>query len=193
MKHITFYTALLLTTIGFSQTNYQIDAQAMAWSPNDINIIVGDSVTWINANNGSHNLNGSTTTYPTNPESFEMLTISSTWTFGKKFTLPGTYLYRCNVHSGTMTGKVIVANPSSSIEEKEITFNVYPNPAKDFVQIKTSATEYSVQLFDMLGNRVLTQNMNGKYTIDISSLPQGMYMMEINAGSNHSTRRLIKK
>ena len=193
MKHFTLLASIFLSTLSFGQTNHQIDAAVMSWNPNDLTIDVGDSVTFINANNGSHNLNGALATFPTNPEGFEMLTVGTTWTFGKRFNVPGLYRYRCNVHPGSMTGQILVVDPSASLEEKEISFTVYPNPAKDMIYISTSTADFSVKIYDMLGNQVLAKEMKNKTSVNIETLSQGMYMMEITAGNTRTSKRIVKK
>ena len=162
-KTITQLVLVCLAPIAFGQTNYEIDAQSMSWSPNDLTIQVGDSITWKNANSGVHNVNGTTTTYPSNPESFSMLTTGSNWTFGKRFNVPGVYMYRCDVHSSMMIGKVTVVDPSAGVEENvasAITFG--PNPATDVVRIHAKTTDFTVAIYDMAGNKVLAREMKNE-------------------------------
>ena len=124
MKNFTFLVALLITSFSFGQTDHVVNAQAMSWSPDDITINVGDSVTWFNNGAGNHNLNGTTTTFASNPESFTSGAASGNWIFGKRFNVPGVYLYRCDVHSALMIGKVTVVDPSASLSEN-VFYNIF--------------------------------------------------------------------
>lgn len=192
-KTLTQLALVCLAPLAFGQTDYVINAQAMSWNPNDLTIQMGDSVTWINANNGTHNLNGTTATYPSNPESFSMLTTGSNWTFGKRFNVPGVYLYRCNVHASMMTGKVTVVDPSAGIEENTastITFG--PNPATDIITINAKATDFTVVIYDMAGNRVMSEEMKNQNQLNVSSLTKGTYVIEINTGTSKVQEQFIK-
>ena len=54
-------------------------------------------------------------------------------------------------------------------EQTEAKATVYPNPAKDFIQV-----EGTVSIYDLCGKLV----MKGAGRIDISSLPEGMYFVK---------------
>jgi plastocyanin len=193
MKKFTQLFMMCLAPVAFGQTNHTINAQASSWSPNDLTIELGDSVTWVNNGAGSHNLNGTTATYPANPESFSMLTIGTNWTFGKRFNIAGIYMYRCNPHSAMMTGKVTVVDPSLGLGENSaslITFG--PNPANETITIQTKATDFNVVIYDMAGNTVLSENLKNKNQLNISSLKQGTYVIEINAEGTILQDKFIK-
>ena len=64
------------------------------------------------------------------------------------------------------TGTLDVTDVAESISENLI---VYPNPAKDFIQV-----EGNVSIYDLCGKLV----MKGSGRIDISSLPEGMYFVK---------------
>ena len=192
-KTITQLALVCLAPIAFGQTNYEIDAQAMSWTPNDLTIQLGDSVTWKNANSGTHNVNGTTATYPSNPESFSMLTTGTNWTFGKRFNIPGVYLYRCDVHASMMTGKVTVVDPSAGVEENvasTITFG--PNPATDIITIHAKTTDFTVVIYDMAGNKVMDREMKNENQLNVSSLTKGAYVIEVRSGGSIVQESLIK-
>ena len=58
-------------------------------------------------------------------------------------------------------------------EHTETNLNVYPNPAKDFIQV-----EGNVNIFDLCGKLVL----KGSGRIDVTALPQGMYFVKSENG-----------
>jgi plastocyanin len=193
MKKITQLFLMCLAPVAFGQANHTITAQGTSWSPNDLTIDLGDSVTWVNNNGGSHNLNGTTATFPANPESFSMLTTGTNWTFGKRFNVLGVYLYRCNVHSAMMTGKITVVDPNLGLGENTasaITFG--PNPATETITIQTKATDFNVVIYDMSGKQVLSENLKNKNQLNISSLKQGTYVIEINAEGTILQEKLVK-
>jgi hypothetical protein len=66
-----------------------------------------------------------------------------------------------------------------SIKEEENRISIYPNPASDFIRINTAHPNFTVKLFDALGNQVSTNINTNALTIDVSSLPTGMYIARL--------------
>jgi plastocyanin len=82
------------------------------FDPQDITIDVGQTVRWTNTG-GSHNVNGSQSVFPANPESFSSGNPSSSnWQFSFTFNTSGFYRYQCDSHAGTMRGSVLVRSSS---------------------------------------------------------------------------------
>lgn len=88
------------------------------------------------------------------------------------------------------------------VVENEISdLQVYPNPASDLVNIAielNEASNLSVNVLNMVGQVVLSSDfgmLNGSNRVEmnVNSLPAGMYLVEINAGSSTQTERLIVK
>ncbi|MBK7427741.1 MAG: lamin tail domain-containing protein [Saprospiraceae bacterium] len=78
------------------------------FTPADITINVGETVLWMNTG-GTHNVNGTQATFPSNPESFTSGNpASGNWTLEHTFEIAGVYNYRCDFHSGLMQGTVTV-------------------------------------------------------------------------------------
>ena len=187
---------LLLITVGcanvYAQTNHSINTMGNSWAPNNLVIDLGDSVTWTNNNGGLHNINGTTATYPSNPESFGMLTSSQNWVYGYRFNVAGVYDYRCDVHSSMMLGKITV-NDGAGLNESSSNFQLYPNPIENIVKLKVNALNYEVTVFDMLGNSVYKKKMMNEHEIDLTNLNPGAYLLEVNIQDEKSTQRVIKK
>ncbi|MGA0818675.1 MAG: lamin tail domain-containing protein [Schleiferiaceae bacterium] len=108
MKQI--YT-LILAVLGLSAaaTNHQIQVGSNFFSPAYVSVSPGDTVTWTQVS-GSHNVNGSLTTFPSNPAGFSSGAVAGgTWTYSFVFTTPGVYSYQCDPHAAMgMVGKVNV-------------------------------------------------------------------------------------
>ena len=124
MKKLTLRFALFCgMTLAFSplfaQQNFSVTVQSNSFTPKNIAITVGDTVTWTNIQ-GTHNVNGTQTTFPANPASFgNGSAASSPWTYSFVFDSPGSYNYQCDPHASLgMTGTVTVepaSTPSSSL------------------------------------------------------------------------------
>lgn len=70
---------------------------------------------------------------------------------------------------------------------------VYPNPAKDKLHIQTTAPIQQVRVFNSFGQVVLyTTEVQGN-TIDIKTLPKGVYSLEIHQGNKHLQSTFIKE
>ncbi|MDC7999766.1 T9SS type A sorting domain-containing protein [Aequorivita todarodis] len=82
-----------------------------------------------------------------------------------------------------------ITSPSSKIA-------IFPNPAKDIVNISTQEEITSIQVYNITGQQVLTlenedQNLN---SVDVSSLEKGVYLLKIEAQNNmRSSHKLIKQ
>lgn len=102
-------------SLALAQQNHSVSVQSNFFNPQNLSISVGDTVTWMNLG-GNHNINGTTATYPDNPESFTNGAPSSAaWVYQKVFTLPGLYVYQCDPHVsfgmvGSITAEAITSD-----------------------------------------------------------------------------------
>ena len=79
---------------------------------------------------------------------------------------------------------------TNSLELQE--FNIYPNPAKDRVNITiNNSIETKIEIYDVLGKRVLNKKTNEPTILDISSLKSGLYLMKFIQKDNITTKKLI--
>lgn len=107
MKKITSL-ALWMTAVCAFAANHAVSVVNNSYSPATLAITVGDTVTWTQVN-GVHNVNGSISTFSSNPASFgNGAAAGGTWTYQYVFTTAGTYQYQCDPHSSFMTGTITV-------------------------------------------------------------------------------------
>ncbi|MCH2225151.1 MAG: glycine-rich protein [Crocinitomicaceae bacterium] len=71
-------------------------------------------------------------------------------------------------------------------------FNLYPNPSKDIVTI-TFEGQFTYYVFNILGEIVATASVVDKETLDLSSLKNGVYFVEVSDGEKKQTVKLIKQ
>jgi predicted lipoprotein with Yx(FWY)xxD motif/plastocyanin len=96
-----------------SQTSHAVSVSSNVFTPDDITINVGDTVIWTNSQ-GNHNVNGTQSKFPSNPESFGN-DVGAGWVFSHVFTIAGNYDYQCDPHASFgMTGKVKVEDLASN-------------------------------------------------------------------------------
>jgi plastocyanin len=114
MKKIssTIFCAML-SIAAFAQTRHDVAVSSNVFTPAALTINAGDTVVWTNAG-GTHNVNGSLATFPSNPAGFSNGAASSAlWTFSHVFTTAGTYQYQCDPHASLgMTGSITVNGPA---------------------------------------------------------------------------------
>ncbi|MCK5782709.1 MAG: endonuclease, partial [Flavobacteriales bacterium] len=94
--------------------------------------------------------------------------------------------------------KVVAETISTPInEQKKKRFSVYPNPAKTTVYIKGENIDgTTIQVYNSLGILLFTEqaNITGTYSIDINSLPKGLYIIRIvDKDGQISVNKLVKQ
>jgi len=97
------------------QTTHQVNVSSNKFTPADIIIMAGDIVTWTNTD-GTHNVDGMISTFPSNPESFGNNVGGPGWTYSHEFNIPGKYDYQCDPHvQYGMVGTITVIENADSI------------------------------------------------------------------------------
>ncbi len=198
----TFLMAYCFIQVLFSQHVFTVLESGFTYSPSTVNIHVGDTVkfvgtsdhpleqvsetTWIN--NGTDPLAGGFA-FPTGS--------------GKvKFNNPGTFYYVCTEHVATngMKGKVVVTEATATDDPtKDNNLIIYPSPLSgDILSIvfqSAGQNPVDIHIIDMAGNRVLFSRAgfdDGKYTINCSGLPKGVYLIKITADETESYSKFLK-
>jgi hypothetical protein len=82
------------------------------------------------------------------------------------------------LYNYTAPAKAVVASAANALQYDKV-FRVYPNPAKDILHVETGGNA-SFSLLDQSGKILLTANINGKGSINISGLSAGLYYLKNN-------------
>jgi len=77
----------------------------------------------------------------------------------------------------------------ASLAENEINFSVYPNPASNKLTIDSEAG--IIQLTDLNGKVILTKEHNTVSTIDVSTLPKGLYLIHLQNKNQITTKKIV--
>jgi len=74
-------------------------------------------------------------------------------------------------------------------------FSIYPNPVNNNVTIKTTLNINAVEIINQLGQRVLLVNEANivNNTINVSTLSNGIYFMNISAEGKKQTIKIVKE
>lgn len=80
----------------------------------------------------------------------------------------------------------------SASDASGLPFEMYPNPARDFVTLSGLPQAAQVRIFDLQGRQVY-QNLRAgeRQHIDTDALPAGIYLLHVSEGMRHSARKLV--
>ena len=71
---------------------------------------------------------------------------------------------------------------------------LYPNPASNVLNIEALSTIETVEIYNLLGQKILTKNSNTTIeSIDISSFESGIYIVKVSSEGKFSTSKFTKR
>lgn len=102
------------------------------------------------------------------------------------------YLDNFNLGNAEVLGISNIANIAA--------INLYPNPTADVATLSVEpvqSSNFTIELFDMLGHKVMnifegTISSEKEFSINTSSLPQGVYMVSVSANGKSQQQKLVK-
>ncbi len=103
--------------------------------------------------------------------------------------------YSVNITS-TLTGVAAAQSVQATTLGNEVApqMAVYPNPATDHLQVAIPAGKATVRVLNMTGAEVLQARVKGgKGSLNIASLPTGIYMLEVHDGQKIIHQRFVKQ
>ena len=85
-------------------------------------------------------------------------------------------------------------NNSNGISTKSITTEIYPNPARSSIKIKSNSLIYRVSVTDVLGRTVYNNDLDGnnQHTISISTWSDGIYIVKIQGEDGYRKLKFMK-
>lgn len=179
--------ALFASGSLLAQTYHTVNVANFAFTPQQLQIAVGDTVIWTNSQ-GEHSIVGNAIDFPDNPESFGNEIGPAGWTYEFVFTLPGVYSYKCGVHS-SMTGSVLVSEGTVGIAEVEnpVYFAIFPNPVVNQLSWKWNDNKplpnAIMTIYDTQGKKADQFSMNEMSSHDVSGFSEGMYTFVVMQGN----------
>lgn len=92
--------------------------------------------------------------------------------------------------AGNANGCDIAAGEAENFLDQ--TTVVYPNPAKSFFTLEiTNSEKHIIQICDLNGKSLVKQELNGKTTIDVTSLDEGVYNLRIKTKDHIVNKKLV--
>ena len=88
-----------------------------------------------------------------------------------------------------------IATSTADIFNDRTTATIYPNPVEGLLKFDVNNTDVSfIEIYNFTGNRVMTKKVHpGTTNLDVSSLPQGNYIVSFKGIGVTYNRKFIKK
>jgi hypothetical protein len=111
---------------------------------------------------------------------------------------PGnTILIRAYEYNNDVVGNFGIAAYDASLSTGSFdsaSFTAYPNPVKDMLNLSYSSDITSVEVYNMLGQKVITKTLNvSQGQIDMSNLNTGNYIVKVTADGLVKTIKVVKQ
>jgi hypothetical protein len=103
--------------------------------------------------------------------------------------------YANRVHTaGVNASDVFNTCPSTaSVDDNNVLdAQVYPNPTTGLLTISSAEAISGVEVYNVIGKRVLQVTNVVNNSVDVSSLSKGIYMLKIASGDSIATKKIIK-
>ncbi|MFI5150994.1 MAG: T9SS type A sorting domain-containing protein [Bacteroidia bacterium] len=199
-KQIGVAAILLCLVSALHATTWTVTVSNFAFSPSSLpSVSVGDTVKWV-WSSGSHTT--TSVSVPTGAATWDSPMNSASTTFLYKVTVPGTYTYKCSMHS-SMTGSFTASNTAGieSAGALDFSLNLYPNPVSDHATLKIQSETYTggeIRLYDMLGKVVFVRTLvlspgENEFYLTLEVIQKGLYLMELRADGKRTLARKVLK
>lgn len=91
-------------------------------------------------------------------------------------------------------GKLTTHTPGAGVETQMqiMEIGIYPNPAQNKVRIASEITLQSIEIYNLLGERLYSQNVSTKdEEINLTGFLPGIYLIKVDAENRSVVRRLL--
>ena len=89
------------------------------------------------------------------------------------------------------TKKGIPWSLTSGIDELKIEFSISPNPVQDVLNIKSDEANLHYTIFNLNGQTLIQEDLNGRTSISTEQLKNGMYLLQLSSGQRKSIQKFI--
>jgi hypothetical protein len=91
-------------------------------------------------------------------------------------------------------GNFVTYTASLSFDDISVELTIYPNPADQFIAVKSSEILSGLRVIDMTGKEVIRKSIqSNEYSLDLGNLNTGIYFLEATSEGASKTMRFIKK
>ena len=85
----------------------------------------------------------------------------------------------------------VVVTTGDSVDENEVVFGVYPNPAESVLNIRTNAASFEYQMINSMGQVVMSGTANENAELNVSELNRGVYFLKVVANGSAQVERVV--
>lgn len=87
-----------------------------------------------------------------------------------------------------------LTTPNLSSEEFDgIGVTLAPNPTNGIVKVNTTSVNTQVEVFNMLGQKIVTRNESGNFDLDLTAEKAGIYFVTIKNELGTATSKIVRK
>lgn len=80
-----------------------------------------------------------------------------------------------------------------SVNDFDSSFNIYPNPVQNTLNVSAATAIDQVSIFDLTGRRVLQATPKAaSFSLNVADLNKGMYLVSLKVGDKEMTTKLVK-
>jgi hypothetical protein len=119
---------------------------------------------------------------------------------GQNALAAGTQLQAGSVYYGTLPGgsctplAVTITEILGSKGFNKAQFSYYPNPVKDVLNLKYSNEITGVEVYNLLGQKVMAKQVNAtETTVDMAHIAEGNYIVKVTSGDSVETIKIVKR
>lgn len=98
--------------------------------------------------------------------------------------------------SANQTLEIIEGSETLSLDDihENVSVKVYPNPASNFITIKSDFEIDNVEIYNLVGKRIFSnKNLENEENINISKFKSGLYFLKISSNNEIHAEKIIKK
>ncbi len=102
-----------------------------------------------------------------------------------------TYCVVADYANGYSAPECVTVVFTDTVEETEVEFSIYPNPANGILNVNGGNAEYRYVMFNGMGQKVAEGTANGNTQINVSSLTKGVYFLRLTAGTQMRVEKVV--
>ncbi|MEN8228908.1 MAG: kelch repeat-containing protein [Bacteroidota bacterium] len=74
-------------------------------------------------------------------------------------------------------------------------FGLYPNPVHDMLFVSSDEEVLQLEVYSVLGQQMIVESTEGQFspTLDVSSLPEGVYVMYVSTANSKGSKMFVKQ
>lgn len=106
----------------------------------------------------------------------------------------GDYALKCNDNASNYMEEYVSAFVVSSDEISLKNLSVFPNPFKDWINVKSESSIHSIEIFNLKGQSIYQQKLqSSQQQIALNMLKSGTYLLKLNLNSEAHFFKIIKE